>query len=173
MKLKRIEIIFDQRKAILSHVILHATTNNRPLESATECAQKIEKLATKLKLKAQFPFSKIGPSGLTVRHDVALSKKIDEVDKELELTCTKLDFPFIDNSTIDDSCLNRRSKLYLNVKGSAILAVHLINFLRGGSGPASPQKQRYEDFHSSTIQKLGGQLKKIVQPQKNIRRGKR
>ncbi|XP_028409427.1 uncharacterized protein LOC114532034 [Dendronephthya gigantea] len=164
------EINFDKLKAIPSHVILHAGTNNLPLESAAECSQKIEKLATKV--KSQFPYSKIGLSGLTVRHDLALSRKIDEVNKELELICTKLDISFIDNSTIDDTCLNG-SKLHLNAKGSAILAVHLINFLRGSSGPASSQKQLYQDFQSSTIQKLGELLKIIVQPQKDIRRRKR
>jgi hypothetical protein len=43
------EINFDNLKTIPSHIIIHVGTNNLPLETATECAQKIEKLATKCK----------------------------------------------------------------------------------------------------------------------------
>jgi hypothetical protein len=64
------------------------------------------------------------------------------------------------------------SKLHLNAKGSAILAVHFINFLKGGSASASPRKQRHQDFQRATIQKLGELLEIIVQPQKNIHRRK-
>ena len=163
------EINFDNLKSIPSHVIIHVGTNNLPLESATECAQKIEKLAKKT--KTQFPYSKIGLSGLTVRHDIAMLEKIQEVNKKIGHICKKLEISFIDNSTIDDTCLNG-SKLHLNAKGSAILAVHFINFLKGGSASASPRKQRHQDFQRSTIQKLGELLEIIVQPQKNIHRRK-
>ena len=69
-----------------------------------------------------------------MQHDVALSKEIDDVNKELELICTKLDVLLIEKSTIDNTCLNGR-KLNLNAIPSATLAVHLINFLRGGLTP--------------------------------------
>ena len=97
------EINFDNLKSIPSHVIIHVGTNNLPLESATECAQKIEKLAKKT--KTQFPYSKIGLSGLTVRHDIAMLEKIQEVNKKIGHICKKLEISFIDNSTIDDTCL--------------------------------------------------------------------
>ena len=112
------EINLDSFKAIPSHVIIHAGTNNLPTESATVCTNKIEKLAAKV--KNQFPYSKIRLSGLTVRHDIDVSKKIVDVNKGLGLICAKLNISFIDNSTIDDTCLNR-SRLHLNEKGSAIL----------------------------------------------------
>ncbi|CAB3987373.1 Hypothetical predicted protein [Paramuricea clavata] len=163
------EINFDNLKPIPSHVIIHVGTNNLPLESATECAQKIEKLAKKT--KTQFPYSKIGLSGLTMRHDIAMLEKIQEVNKKIGHICKKLEISFIDNSTIDDTCLNG-SKLHLNAKGSAILVVHFINFLKGGSASVSPRKQRHQDFPRSTIQKLGELLEVIVQPQKNIHRRK-
>ena len=163
------EINFDNLKSIPSHVIIHVGTNNLPLESATECAQKIEKLAKKT--KTQFPYSKIGLSGLTVRHDIAMLEKIQGVNKKIGHICKNLEISFIDNSTIDDTCLNG-SKLHLNAKGSAILAVHFINFLKGGSASASPRKQRHQDFQRSTIQKLGELLEIIVQQQKNIHRRK-
>ena len=91
-----------------------------------------------VKVKNQFPYSKIGLSGLTVRHDIGrtvrhdidVSKKIVHVNKGLGLICAKLNISFIDNSTIDDTCLNK-SRLHLNEKGSATLAVHFITFLRG------------------------------------------
>jgi hypothetical protein len=166
------EINFDSLKAIPSHVIVHAGTNNLPLESASECAQKIEKLAAKV--KSQFPYSKIGLSGLTARRDVAMPEKIDEVNKELQHICMQLDVSFIDNTTIDDTCLNG-SKLHLNAKGSAILAVHFIKFLKGGSASTSPSKRRqnYEDFQRSAILKLGELLKIIVPPDKGTRTRRR
>ena len=137
------EINFDSLKAIPSHVIVHAGTNNLPLSLAA-------------KVKSQFPYSKIGLSGLTARRDVAMPEKIDEVNKELQRICMQLDVSFIDNTTIDDTCLNG-SKLHLNAKGSAILAVHFIKFLKGGSASTSPSKRRqnYEDFQRSAILKLG------------------
>ena len=163
------EINLDNSKAIPSHVIIHAGTNNLPTESATVCANKIERLA--VKVKNQFPYSKIGLSGLTVRHDIDVSKKIEDANKELGLICAKLNISFIDNSTIDDTCLNK-SRLHLNAKGSAILAVHFITFLRGDRASLTPRKQRHEDFQQSAIQKLGELLKMIATPDKNIRRRK-
>ena len=163
------EINLDSFKAIQSHVIIHAGTNSLPTESATVCANKIEKLAAKV--KNQFPYSKIGLSGLTVRHDIDVSKKIVDVNKGLGLICAKLNISFIDNSTIDDTCLNR-SRLHLNEKDSAILAVHFITFLRGHRASLTPRKQRHEDFQQSAIQKLGELLKMIATPDKNVRRRK-
>ncbi len=166
------EINFDNLKTIPSHIIIHVGTNNLPLETATECVQKIEKLATKV--KAQFPYSKIGLSGITVRHDIVMSEKITKVNEEIGQICTKLNASFIDNSTIDHSCLNG-SKLHLNAKGSAILAVHLIKFLKGGKASTStlPKKQRYEDFQRSAIQKLGELLKMIIPPDESTRHRKK
>ena len=163
------EINSDNLKVIPSHIIIHVGTNNLPLETATECAQKIEKLATKV--KKQFPDSKIGLSGVTVRHDIAMLEKIKEVNKEIGHICTKLDVSFIDNSIINDSCLNN-SKLHLNAKGSAILAVHFINFLKGGNVSTLPRRQRYENFQRSAMQKLGELLKIIVPPDRNTRKRK-
>ena len=72
---------------------------------------------------------------------------------------------------INDSYLNN-SKFYLNAKGSAILAVHFINFFKGGNVSTLPWKRRYEDFQRSAIQKLGELLKIIVPPDKNTHRRK-
>ena len=142
------EINFDNLKTIPSHIIIHVGTNNLPLETATECAQKIENLATKI--KTQFPYSKIGLSGITVRHDIVMSEKITKVNEEIGQICTKLNASFIDNSTIDHSCLNG-SKLHLNAKGSAILAVHLIKFLKEVRHQHQPH-QRNKDMRISNDQ---------------------
>ena len=95
-----------------------------------------------------------------MRHDIDVSKKIEDVNKELGLICAKLNISFIDNSTMDDTCLNK-SKLHLSAKGSAILAVHFITFLRGDRASLTPRNQRHKDFQQSAIQKLG-ELLKIV-----------
>jgi hypothetical protein len=40
------------------------------------------------------------------------------------------EFSYIDNSNIGNTCLNK-SKLHLNDKGTSLLAVHFIKFVRG------------------------------------------
>ena len=98
-----------------AHVIVHAGTNNLPTDSAQRCAEKIVDLAKSVKLK--FPNSKIAVSALTHREDLDLSAKLHDVNESLKSLSESNNFTFIDNSIIDNSCLNS-SKLHLNSKGS-------------------------------------------------------
>ena len=106
------------------HVIVHAGTNNLPTDSAQRCAEKIVDLAKSVKLK--FPNSRIAVAALTHREDLDFSAKLHDVNENLKSLSESNNFKFIDNSIIDNSCLNS-SKLHLNSKGSSLLAVKFIN----------------------------------------------
>ena len=97
-----------------SHIIIHAGTNNLPIDSAKHCASEIENLA--FGIQAKFPQSRNGVSGVTLREDIDVATKIKDVNKELKQMCTKHGFYFIDNSGINSTSLNG-SKLRLNPKG--------------------------------------------------------
>ena len=125
-----------------AHVIVHAGTNNLPTDSAQRCAEKIVDLAKSVKLK--FPNSRIAISALTHREDLDLSAKLHDANESLKSLSESNNFTFIDNSVIDNSCLNS-GKLHLNSKGSSLLAVKFINFIRSGSsrGPSSQARQGF------------------------------
>ena len=60
---------------------------------------------------------------------------------------------YIDNSVINASALNGSSyRLHLNAKGSSLLAVQIIKFLRSGSDKFN---QSRKGFRSPAIQRLG------------------
>ncbi|CAB3984036.1 nuclear pore complex Nup98-Nup96-like [Paramuricea clavata] len=62
---------------------------------------------------------------------------------------------FIDNSGINNTCLNG-GKLHLNPKGSAFLATNFIRFLKGEQhvSPRRPRRSSTEDFHAIANQLL-------------------
>ncbi|CAB4005993.1 Hypothetical predicted protein [Paramuricea clavata] len=115
-----------------------------------------------VKTKAKFPNSKVGLSGITFRQDIEQATKIQEVNKKLEEMAAKHDVMFIDNSSIDHTCLNGRN-LHLNGKGSAVLASHFITFLRGNQPRVVQDTTRSEkDFRMATINQIGDMLKAIL-----------
>jgi hypothetical protein len=141
-----------------SHVIVHAGTNNIPTDSTEVCAKKLENLV--IKTKAKFPNSKVGFSGITLRQDIEAATNIQEVNKKLKEISTKHNVAFINNSSIDNTCLNG-SNLHLNSKDSAFLATHFIKFLRGEQHSRSRNRSG-EDFRTSTINQVGDLLKAIL-----------
>jgi hypothetical protein len=82
-----------------------------------------------LTVKSKFANAKIGVSGITLREDVQVNNKIQEVNNGIKEMCKKRNYTFIDNSNIKSNSLNR-SKLHLNTRGSALLASGLIKFLK-------------------------------------------
>jgi hypothetical protein len=136
-----------------SHVIIHAGTNNIPADSAEVCVKKIECLV--LKTKSKFPDSKIGVSGITMRQDIEVGQNIKQVNKKLEDLSKNHNVSFIDNSNINNTCLNG-GKLHLNPKGSAFLATNFIRFLKGEQhvSPRRPRRSSTEDFHAIANQLL-------------------
>lgn len=132
-----------------SHVIIHAGTNNLLADSADVCTSNIKMLA--MKVQKKYPNAKISISSLTVRRDIEVTEKTIAVNSNLKLVANKNNFYFIDNSIIDNSCLNG-SELHLNAKGSALLAVNIIKFLRADStnftSPNSSRKSNKQTFHN-------------------------
>jgi len=111
-----------------SHVIIHAGTNDLPLQSEETCTQNIIHLVQTAKQK--FPRAKIAVSGVINRDDIDVQTKVNAVNTDLKNNSQLLNYVFIDNSKIDtESCLNG-SKLHLNIKGSAVLASTFIRFIR-------------------------------------------
>ena len=140
-----------------SHVIIHVGTNNIPIDSPEDCAQEIGNLAANLKQK--FPHAKIALSGIIQRQDMQVAGKIEEVNKILKQKCLSDGMSFIDNFSIDNTCLNS-SNIHLNAKATAFLATKFIKFLRGNQHSMS--SSRNEDFHISTLHQLGNLLRMIT-----------
>ena len=111
-----------------SHVILHCGTNNLPTDEPNICAKKLENLC--LKVQSKFPNACIGVSLITYRKDIKLGKKIEEVNNKIKDMCSQHGYNIISNNNINETCLNN-SKLHLNPKGTALLAVGFIKFQRG------------------------------------------
>ena len=79
--------------------------------------------------------------------------KIEEVNKILQQNCLSNSMSFLDNLSIDSSCLNG-SGIHLSAKGTAILATKFIKFLRVDEHSMS--SSRNDDFHISALQQLLG-----------------
>ncbi len=140
----------------VSHLLVHAGTNNLRTDSAKQCAQNIKNLVSCVKDK--FPSAKIGISGLIMTYDIEVASKVQEVNKDLKQICINYDAHFVDNSNVNKSGLNN-SKLHLNPKGSAVLAVQIIKFLRGDRhNSTSSQKQ---DFQKSAIRQMENLLRRL------------
>lgn len=138
-----------------SHVIIHSGTNNLPIDSVEICAAKVKNLA--VKVKAKYPNSKIGVSGLIYREDISVDQRRTEVNEKLKQLSVDYDFCYIDNTVIDSTCLNG-SKLHLNNKGTSLLATQFIKFLRSVSGSYQHHKDRSSGFQMSAIKQLGKML---------------
>lgn len=171
------EIISEVKniKSDPSHIILHAGTNNLPVNNPSVCIKKIESLA--ININKKFPNSTIGLSSITLRRDLNLEEQVAKVNEGLQEFCTKNEFNFIDNRNLDSSCLNG-SLLHLNAKGSAYLAANFIKFLRGNTSFASttsPKKRRNQDFPNKTarLSFLEDILSMMLSPQRPINRSRR
>ena len=72
--------------------------------------------------------------------------------------CIRQGYTFIDNANINSSALNS-SKLRLNPKGTAYLAVNFINFLRNKVYSKRRSKQlSNQDFQNAQLLQLGNYL---------------
>ena len=110
------------------------------------------------KLKEKFPNSKIGLSSIIQRQDVQVATKIDEANKILKQKCMDIGMSFIDNYTLDSTCLNG-SNIHLNAKGSTILATKFNTFWRGNK--SSKTSHYHEDFPLTTLHQLENLLRTI------------
>ena len=114
-----------------SHIIIHTGTNNLLAESVDSCLADIKSLVWKVKNK--FSNSSIGLSSIVYREDINVDAKCIEVKEKAKLIAEDSSITYIDISVIDASALNG-SRLHLNAKGSSLLAMQFIKFLRSGLG---------------------------------------
>ena len=166
---KRAEEIADQIESAHVHsppteVIIHAGTNNLITDSSRECFDHIQSLISNI--KKRFNGIRIGISSLIMREDIDVTSKIKETNELLKDLCLKEGYTYIENVNIDATCLNG-SKLHLNSKGSVLLAVHFIKFLRGRNPRSS-----IGDFPKG-LRKLGELLNMIMPHQKTKKRSYR
>ena len=156
---------------LASYVIIHAGTNNLPEQPSSTCLEHIQNLC--LTVKSKFGNAKIGISGITLREDIHLNDKIQEVNNGIKEMCKKCKYTFIDNSNIKSNSLNR-SKLYLNTKGSALLASGFIKFLRGGRSFGSPRSNQFHarNFRPEKTLRQMQDIIRIVVGHPNLWRGK-
>ena len=138
-----------------SHIIIHCGTNNLPTDTAEVCATKIVNLA-----RNKFPNTKVGVSGLTYREDIAVNPVLLEVNEKLKRLSATHEFSYIDNSKIDNTCLNK-SKLHLNEKGTSLLAVHFIKFIRGLANNNRRSNNHEKGFQRVLFKQLGEMLMKL------------
>ena len=141
-----------------SHIIIHCGTNNLPTDTAEVCATKIVNLARKVRNK--FPNTKVGVSGLTYREDIAVNSVLLEVNEKLKSLSATHKFSYIDNSKIDNTCLNK-SKLHLNEKGTSLLAVYFIKFIRGLANNNRRSNNHEKGFQRVLFKQLGEMLMKL------------
>ena len=144
-----------------TEVIIHAGPNNLITDSSRECFDNIQLLI--YNIKERFNGTRIGISSLIMREDIDVTAKIKETNELLKDLCLKDGYTYTENGNIDATCLNG-SKLHLNSKGSALLAVHYIKFLRGRSPRTS-----IGDFPEG-LRKLGELLNMIMPHQKTKKR---
>ena len=97
--------------------------------------------------------AQIGVSSLTERYDLSVHDKLVEVNSKIEEMCAINNYTFIHHVNIDRSCLNN-SKIHLNAKGYALLAVMFINFIRGRK-QLSQVNQTKNFWLDETLRQLG------------------
>ena len=89
-----------------------------------------------------------------------MATKIDEANKILKQKCMDIGMSFVDNYTVDSTCLNG-SNIHLNAKGLAILATKFITFLRGNK--SSKTSHYHGDFPLTTLRPtLGPNVAAII-----------
>ena len=109
-------------------LILHVGTNSlKGRETSTRCAQEIMALAESI--RSSGPNTELAISGLITRSDeVALTRKVSQVNSELKRLCTQKQLKFIEHANISCNELNR-SKIHLNKVGTKIMARNFTKYI--------------------------------------------
>ena len=89
-----------------------------------ENVQKIVKL-----VNHEAPQTKLTFSSIIIRKDCKdIIAELNDLNSRLKDYCQKNNLGFIDNSNLDESCLDFK-KLHLNRKGNSLLARNILNHL--------------------------------------------
>ena len=109
-------------------LILHVGTNSlKGRETSTRCAQEIMTLAESI--RSSGPNTELAISGLITRsEEVALTRKVSQVNSELKRLCTQKQLKFVEHANISCNDLNR-SKINLNKVGTKIMARNFTKYI--------------------------------------------
>ena len=109
-------------------IILHSGTNDLKQNEPKSIVKQILDIGRVI--HAISPKTKVCFSGVIKRSDDnELNAKVGKVNRLLKIACSEFGFDYIDNSSIDVSCLNR-SGLHLNRRGDTSLAKNFNSYLR-------------------------------------------
>lgn len=109
------------------NLIIHVGTNNIKSDKPKSIKSKLANLIQNI--KKDHTSVRIAVSSLTTRKDdPALTSKISSVNNSLEQYCKSNDIDFINNKSVDSTCINRGG-LHLNRQGTVNLAANFRNYL--------------------------------------------
>ena len=99
-------------------IIIHTGTND--IQNKVNTLQKVRKVITTIKEIDVNNEIQIAFSSVIHHDDQDFEKEIKEINRKLKNLCKGRGIKFINNTNINDSCLNR-GKLHLNKSGTALL----------------------------------------------------
>ena len=100
-------------------VIIHTGTTD--LTNGVKTMNKVKKLVQYIRQNDKDKSTETGFSSICYRADRDLEKEFNDINGRLKNYCSGNGFIFVDNSTINEFCLNK-SKFHLNKKGTNMLA---------------------------------------------------
>ena len=103
-------------------IIMHAGTND--LTKGVITMSKVRKIVSAIQEVDSTRNTQLGFSSIVERADKDYSKEIKYINTRLESYCLVKGLIFVDNSNIDEFCLNN-SKLHLSKKGTQLLSQNI------------------------------------------------
>ena len=109
-------------------IIMHVGTND--LTKGVNTMSKVRKIVSAIQEVDSTRNIQLGFSSIVQRADKDYSKEIKDISTRLKSYCLGKGLIFVDNSNIDESCLNN-SKLHLSKKGMQLLSQNILRSLGG------------------------------------------
>ena len=108
-------------------IIMHVGTND--LTKGVNTMSKVRKIVSAIQEVDSTRNIRLGFSSIVQRADKDYSKEIEDINTSLKSYCLGKGLIFVDNSNIDESCIND-SKFHLSKKGTQLLSQNLLRFSR-------------------------------------------
>ena len=109
-------------------IIMHV--GSKALTKAVNAMSKVRKIVSVIQETDSTRNIQLGFSSIVQRTDTSHSKKIKDISTRLKSYCLGKGLIFVDNSNIDESCLNN-NKLHLSKKGTQLLTQNILISLDG------------------------------------------